>query len=374
MRKLVAETDTKSEVSVIVCIYNGEKTLPLCIKSLLGQTYPCDSFEIIFVNDGSKDGSAKICLQFLRECSGKGPKLTYVHQENAGLSRARNTGICLAKGQFIAFIDQDAVAESNWLENLVIEFGTDDTVGVVGGRIQVLNNQSRFANLICRIHYRPPPEVIRIIGTNMAYRRDVFEQVKGFFEIFDHRGDETAFLSKVLPHFKSKMALGAVVYHEHPDNLKKWLGERSDNGKFFLWVKQIKHFGGEPPKLHTQVKRIIGCLGWFAVPLLLLCFSGFRGFCPLVLFCVALLAVNYYLRGYHSGLRYLAQDYSTQLWWMMPFAVVVQLLGMIAEDIGFFWEMSKRRNIDLADSLDNAAARITQVIRSDDLSGFSNRV
>ena len=85
----------KGLISVIVPVYNVEKYLEKCIKSIITQTY--HNLEIILVNDGSKDDSGKIC-DFWAE---KDPRIKVIHKENGGLSDARNVGMKIAKGEYI---------------------------------------------------------------------------------------------------------------------------------------------------------------------------------------------------------------------------------------------------------------------------------
>ena len=101
------------EISVVVAVYNVEKYLPKCIESLLAQTYT--DFELILVNDGSKDSSPSIC----REYAAKDSRIIVIDQENGGLSAARNTGIEAAKGRYIQFIDSDDYVEPVLLERCI---------------------------------------------------------------------------------------------------------------------------------------------------------------------------------------------------------------------------------------------------------------
>ncbi len=97
-------------ISIIVPVYNVEEYLKECAASILAQTY--ENFEVIFVDDGSTDSSGEICdiLANLDE------RVKVIHQENAGLSGARNSGIDAAKGQYICFIDSDDMIRSKYLE------------------------------------------------------------------------------------------------------------------------------------------------------------------------------------------------------------------------------------------------------------------
>lgn len=101
------------KISVILPIYNGEKYLEACLESVRSQTFT--DFECLCVNDGSPDNSAEIVERFIEKDS----RFILINQENAGVSAARNTGIDTAKGEFIAFIDQDDMYHSQILEVLL---------------------------------------------------------------------------------------------------------------------------------------------------------------------------------------------------------------------------------------------------------------
>ena len=105
-------TYPKEIISIIVPIYNVSPYLQLCLESIEKQTYP--HFEVLLINDGSRDNSKDICLEFVE----RDKRFKYIEQQNAGLSAARNTGILNARGEFITFIDGDDLIESNYLEEL----------------------------------------------------------------------------------------------------------------------------------------------------------------------------------------------------------------------------------------------------------------
>ena len=92
-------------ISIIVPVYNVAPFLSRCLDSLVGQTY--ENLEIICVDDGSTDGSAAI----LDACAAKDSRIKVIHQENAGVSVARNRGLDAATGEFVTFVDAD-----DWLE------------------------------------------------------------------------------------------------------------------------------------------------------------------------------------------------------------------------------------------------------------------
>lgn len=110
-----------SEISIIVPVYKVENVLHYCIDSILSQTYR--DFELILIDDGSPDESGQICDEYA--C--KDNRIRIVHKENEGVSVARNTGIELARGKFICFVDSDDYIQSDYLEKLVsaVEYHPD---------------------------------------------------------------------------------------------------------------------------------------------------------------------------------------------------------------------------------------------------------
>lgn len=120
MEKAVGESSPL--ISVIVPVYNVEKFLAECLHSVINQTYA--NLEIILVDDGSKDSSGKICDDYVEKDS----RVKVIHQENAGLSAARNAGVEIASGQYIMFVDSDDLIDLDTLQilyDVIIETESD---------------------------------------------------------------------------------------------------------------------------------------------------------------------------------------------------------------------------------------------------------
>ena len=100
-------------ISVIVPVYNVEEYLRECIDSIIEQTY--SNLEIILIDDGSKDESGIICDEYEKKDS----RIKVIHKENAGVSSARNTGLQIATGDWVAFVDSDDWLEENYFEVLM---------------------------------------------------------------------------------------------------------------------------------------------------------------------------------------------------------------------------------------------------------------
>lgn len=97
-------------VSIIIPVYNSEKTINRCVESVVASLALCtDDYEIICIDDGSSDGS----LSMLKELASQNERIKVIHQDNAGAASARNRGLGIAKGDFIAFNDSD----DEWTED-----------------------------------------------------------------------------------------------------------------------------------------------------------------------------------------------------------------------------------------------------------------
>lgn len=103
----------KPLVSIVVPIYNVEKYLRKCLNSIVNQTYK--DIEVILINDGSTDNSARICDDFAQNDN----RIRVIHNKNQGVSYSRNQGINLAKGEYILFIDSDDDISMHYVEQLV---------------------------------------------------------------------------------------------------------------------------------------------------------------------------------------------------------------------------------------------------------------
>jgi len=112
-------------ISVIVPVYKVEKYLDDCVQSILRQTY--DNLEIILVDDGSPDQCPRMCDNYAAE----DVRVIVIHKQNGGLSSARNAGMAVATGEYIAFIDSDDWIAENMCERLISAFSAAENIGIV---------------------------------------------------------------------------------------------------------------------------------------------------------------------------------------------------------------------------------------------------
>lgn len=110
------------KLSIIIPVYNEEKYLSECLDSLLDQNFPKDEYEIICINDGSKDKSEEVILQYKEKHS----NIVYLYQENQGVSVARNLGLDAAKGEYVFFVDADDTLYANVLNEIFTRVKSDN--------------------------------------------------------------------------------------------------------------------------------------------------------------------------------------------------------------------------------------------------------
>ena len=127
-------------ISIVVPIYNVENELPRCIESLINQTY--NNIEIILVNDGSTDGSKSICNLYKQRDS----RIKVINKDNGGLSDARNSGIHIARGDYILFIDSDDYIEINSCEKFINVLNGRNVDIVVGEAKKIHGDNISYLN------------------------------------------------------------------------------------------------------------------------------------------------------------------------------------------------------------------------------------
>lgn len=127
------------KISIIIPLFNAEKTLERCINSVLAQSF--DDFEMFLINDGSTDGSEDICLKF----ADKDKRIKYIKKENGGAASARNLGITKAKGDYLCFVDCDDYIDSDMLSFMYGNVKkTDADIVICGYYMENGNSVAKF--------------------------------------------------------------------------------------------------------------------------------------------------------------------------------------------------------------------------------------
>jgi GT2 family glycosyltransferase len=216
------------EASVVVPVYDAERTITECLDSLLAQDFPSDRYEIIAIDNASRDRTPEL----LRRYAGR---IAVLEEHKQGPAAARNRGVKAARGEIIAMTDSDCVVSRDWLRCLIAPLD-DPAVGIVGGRnlsTQPCNDVERFGE---EIHdhekaitvYKPP----YVITMNWAARASLFETI-GYFDEDLLRCEDVDLAYRAVQHgYRLAYAPDAVVHHRNERTLAGLFAEGFAHGLY----------------------------------------------------------------------------------------------------------------------------------------------
>lgn len=275
-------------VTVVVPTFRRIDVLEAALESLLRQTLPPERYEIVVV-DNDCDRVVQLLSQRLSRAATV--PVVYHAEPTLGLCNARNAGVRQARGEVVAFMDDDAEAEAEWLERLLVAF-EDTTVWVAGGRIKPIWEAERpdwlddsMLRGLSLIDWGEEPRALawpeRVIGTNMAIRRAAFEAIGLFDPRLDRRGNvllghgDTEIQERVHEAGKRVAYLpDAIVHHQVPAErlTKQYFYRRfygagrskamleSRKGARKLWREMLRHLQsmskhGLPLMTHVSTEK-----------------------------------------------------------------------------------------------------------------------
>jgi GT2 family glycosyltransferase len=221
----VADTEWPS-ASVVVCTHNGGRTLGDCLEGLASLDYP--SYEVIVVDDGSTDASREIA-----EAWG----VRVISTENQGLSAARNTGFRAASGEIVAYIDDDARADPDWLRFIALDLISTEHMGVGGPNLAPADD-GRVADCVANAPGGPVHVLLsdrvaeHIPGCNMAFWRDALQAIDGFDTRFRTAGDDVDLCWRLQQRGQTiGFAPAAIVWHHRRNSLRAYWRQQRGYGK-----------------------------------------------------------------------------------------------------------------------------------------------
>ena len=217
-------------ISVVVPIFNSERYLKECIESILCQTH--NDFELILINDGSDDSSGDICRRYEKQDD----RVKYIFKENGGVSAARNLGVQIAEGEYIAFVDSDDIVKPEMLETLIHgnnDFAMcgyelyDDTSNIVSAQFSCPELCGSLHNLAQNISdYISPPYLLG--PCFKLFRRDIIAGNKVTFPQELSYGEDAVFVLEYLTHCKTVNIFPYIGYSYRKH------GNESLSGRFLL--------------------------------------------------------------------------------------------------------------------------------------------
>lgn len=245
-------------ISVIIPVYNAETTLNKCVDSVLGQQFP--DFEVILVDDGSKDGSFQICEEYARKDS----RVIVIHKENGGVSSARNRGLEIAKGKWVTFVDSD-----DYINDTYLVLPEDKDVIFASYRNVVYGKESEGLSSACFTGCRLS-DVVAEYGSNSIlrtpwakfYRRDLIGNIR--FPEDMKVGEDTCFVWQYLSRCKTYGVLPQSTYYVR---LSAMTSEQKYGMKVDYAVQSLTRLkvAFEPMAAHLGVKRSLffSFIGYF---------------------------------------------------------------------------------------------------------------
>lgn len=190
-------------VSIIVPVYNAEEHLRRCVDSILVQTF--SDFELLLIDDGSKDGSAAICDEY----TVKDSRVRVFHKENGGVSSARNLGLDNAQGEWIAFVDSDDFIPTGALLNLL---SNDNEDLIIGGYKNHFEDELLNLNTVSSVNRSVDFNTFLSLSINTSllrtpwcklFKKEIIDRANLKFDNTLVFGEDTVFVTSYLLHCKS---------------------------------------------------------------------------------------------------------------------------------------------------------------------------
>lgn len=213
------------KLSVIVCTRNRAEPLAAMLERFFAQKFSADyDYELAVVDNASDFDTNKAIAGFIWRNPYLAHRLLYVAEDRIGLSYARNAGLKAVKGDVIVFTDDDVFVEENWLNEIHREFISDPNLFVLGGRVLLAREDLQDVAIYTdenRREYTFPNGGGVAMGANMAFRREVFEQI-GNFDVRLGAGaflagaeDIELFYRALKAGYKLVYAPNVMVHHNH---------------------------------------------------------------------------------------------------------------------------------------------------------------
>lgn len=253
---------TNPSISVIIPVYNAAKTLNRCLDSIIAQAYK--DYEVLLVDDGSTDGSSKICVEY----AVRDNRFKVYHKENGGASSARNVGLDNAKGEYITFCDADDYVEAKWLSvfisnikdyDIVISSINQNQDGIITKRI--------FPYIVHEVDLTWA--ILKMEGApgflwNKCYRNDIIKKNHIRFNENYKIWEDEEFVSHYFVYVKSSTMTSEVTYNYFAPNYGEKYNKLQNISTLFDIYDHTKHFlpinSVLNPIYALYIERMLSCV------------------------------------------------------------------------------------------------------------------
>ena len=234
--------------TVVVPTYNRTSSLATCLEGIASQDLPRDAFEVVVVDDGSRTPPREVIARFASSL-----QIRLIEQANAGPAAARNAGARAARGQFLAFTDDDCRPSPGWLTALDAALTVHPRSAVGGAVISSLKNPFSTASQLLvdfLYHYfaRANPDGQFFVTANVAMPTDMFQELGGFDLTFPFAAAEDRDLCERWHEkgFALLYADAAVVWHAHPLSFRTFCRQHFTYGRGAWFLNEAKSRRGQP--------------------------------------------------------------------------------------------------------------------------------
>ena len=223
-------------ISIIIPVYKAEKTIRRCLDSIMHQSY--EDWEAIVVDDGSPDDAGKICDEYERVDS----RFRVIHQKNGGVSSARNAGLDISRGEYIAFCDSDDYVEKNWLISFIRHIEGYDVV--VAGLTYIKGEQKSAFRL--KFHDDSPSYSADVMSKSESFGYLYTKLFKSsiiqkhhirFNESFRFLEDEE-FICRYWTHIERVLSVDATDYQYF---VPEFASKYSDIDNYYLYLSLLEN-------------------------------------------------------------------------------------------------------------------------------------
>ncbi|NET31643.1 MAG: glycosyltransferase family 2 protein [Cyanothece sp. SIO1E1] len=244
-------------ISVAICTYNRSNRLIKALDALCNQSLPQEQFEILVIDNASTDNTKEVCRQYQKAL----PNLQYTYEPVQGLSKARNTALKASRGEYISYLDDDAIPCSSWLGSILNTFLTISPKPIgVGGPLYPLWEvgppdwmQTEMAFLFSILdeggqsHWFKSPSFP--YGGNVSYQCEALKTAQGFQESLGRKGASLLSCEEYLLN-RTLCRQGGRFYYNAQASVQHWISQERTSTE---WVNRRSHWQGRSEAVVDQL-------------------------------------------------------------------------------------------------------------------------
>lgn len=240
------------KISVIIPVYNAERTLKKCLNSILNQSLK--ELEIILINDGSKDKSDDICKSYTK----KDKRILYINKKNEGCSTTRNLGINIAKVKYLTFVDPDDCLEKE-MYSTMYNIAKNNNLDIIICGFKILDENYNYLEKVEPIRYLDKINYFKIKNKcfnsswNKLYKKELLKNNNIYFPKNTHMGEDLVFNIKSF-YFAEKIDVIKECYYSYYNNLSGAMNNIEKRKEIYKSLDEIFNFFNKVPKNNEYLK------------------------------------------------------------------------------------------------------------------------